>query len=105
MDKLCYNIVMDKNQEKTAARKKAVKEFMIGLAAAATGAGISFASYNSARPGGTYTVYTGMIALGVIYACKGLFGIIFPSGLKKSKEATKPAIIEQDEVADEKVES
>ena len=36
MDKLCYNIVMDKNQEKTAARKKAVKEFMIGLSLSVT---------------------------------------------------------------------
>lgn len=87
---------MDKNQEKSVARKKAVKEFAIGLAAAAAGAGISFVSYNSARPGGTYTVYTGIIAIGVIYACKGLFGMVFPLGLKKSKKVAEPALIEDD---------
>ncbi len=95
---------MDKNQEKTAARKKAIKEFAIGLAAAALGAGVSIASYNSARPGGTYTVYTGVIALGVVYACKGLFGIIFPMGLKKSKKAAEPAIVEKTDESDEKAE-
>lgn len=94
----------NQNQAKTAARKKAVKEFVIGLAAAALGAGVSFASYSSARPGGTYTVYTGVIALGVIYACKGLFGIIFPMGLKKSKEAAEPAVVEKSETEDEKAE-
>lgn len=87
---------MDKNNDKTAARKKAVKEFAIGLAAAALGAGISIISYNTARPGETYTVYTGIIVLGVVYACKGAFGLIFPLGLKKSKdEAVKPAVADE----------
>lgn len=85
---------MDKNNDKATARKKAVKEFAIGLAAAALGAGISFASYSSAKPGGTYTVYTGVIVLGVVYACKGLFGLVFPMGLKKSKEE-QPAVAEK----------
>lgn len=90
---------MDKNNDKATARKKAVKEFAIGLAAAILGAGISFASYNSARPGETYTVYTGVIVLGVIYACKGAFGLVFPMGLKKSKEE-QPAVAENAEKSD-----
>lgn len=87
---------MEKNQVKTAARKKAAKEFIIGLAVAILGAGISFASYSTARAGETYTVYTGIIVLGAIYACKGLFGLVFPMGLKKSKEATELAVVEAD---------
>ena len=92
------------NNSKAAGRKKALKEFLIGVAVAAAGGIATAASYNAAassRTGGTYTVYTGLIALGVVYAVKGLWGIVFPLGLrgdKKIDEASAPATVEKDEV-------
>lgn len=75
---------------KKAARKKALKELLIGLGVAALGALISWGSYSSAKPGGRYTVYTGIIVLGVIYAGKGAWGLIFPFGLRGDKAPLAP---------------
>lgn len=97
--KICYNTYMSNN--KVAGRKKALKEFLIGAAVAAAGGIATAVSYNSARPGGSYTVYTGLIALGIVYAIKGLWGIIFPLGLRGDKKidnkAAAPAVAEKDE--------
>lgn len=72
-------------------RKRAIKELIIGAVVAACAGMISYASYNAAatsRTGGTYTVYTGAIALGVVYAIKGGFTLLFPNlVLKWSKKA------------------
>lgn len=71
--------------DKNVARKRALKEFAIGAAVAAVGGIISVISYNTAASnprGGTYTVYYGLIVVGAVYAIKGLYGLIFPLGLK-----------------------
>ena len=92
---------MSNNSNKAAGRKKALKEFLIGAAIAAAGGIATAVSYNSARPGGTYTVYTGLIALGVVYAVIGLWGLIFPLGIRGDKKidnkAAEPAVVEKDE--------
>ncbi len=88
------------NQEKSSntitkesLRKRATKEFIIGLVVAIIAGAISYASYDAAASsatGGTYTVYTGAIALGVIYAVKGGFTLLFPSTvLKWSNKSNK----------------
>lgn len=74
-------------KDKASIRKRGIKELIAGVAIAAVGAIASIASYESARAGETYTVYTGIIALGVVYGCKGLFDIAFPMGFKKSKDS------------------
>lgn len=74
-----------KNNDKTTARKRALKEFAIGVVAAAVASTVSIISYTNAASnpsGGTYTVYYGFIAFGVVYAIKGLYGLIFPMGIK-----------------------
>lgn len=76
--------------DKASARKRGIKELLAGVALAAVGGIATAASYNSARPGETYTVYTGVIALGVVYACIGLWHVASPKVAKKEQqEATK----------------
>ncbi len=79
--------------DKTNLRKRALREFLIGLVVAAFAGFISYSSYNAAatsRTGGTYTIYTGAIALGVVYAIKGGFTLLFPNlVLKWSKKSAK----------------
>lgn len=83
------------NNAKTEGRKKALKEFLIGAGVAIAGGVITAISYNNAKPGESYTVYTGIIALGVVYAVHGLYKMAFPLGLKKSKNAEEPAVAEK----------
>lgn len=59
-------------------RKKGLINLGIGLAIAAVGALISFISYNNAKPGETYTVYTGIIVIGIIDAICGLYYLVNP---------------------------
>ena len=73
-----------KVQDKASVRKRGIKELLIGVAIAAVGGLASYASYSSARAGETYTVYTGVIAIGIVYALKGAFDLAFPTGFKKS---------------------
>lgn len=75
------------NQDKIAGRKKALKEFLIGVAVAIVGGIATAVSYNSAKPGGSYTVYTGLIALGIVYAAIGLWRLAFPLGLRGNKKS------------------
>lgn len=92
---------MSNSKDKTTARKKALKEFLIGAGVAAAGGIATAVSYNSARPGGTYTVYTGIIALGAVYAVIGLWGLIFPLGIRGNKKidtkSAEPAMADKDE--------
>lgn len=83
------------NASKAAARKKAVKELLIGLGVAAAGGAISYISFSTTKPGQRYHVYTGMIALGALYAIHGLYRVVFPLGLKKVDETEHPATEEQ----------
>lgn len=87
--------------DKASVRKRGVIELLIGIAIAAAG-GI-FISYNTARPGERYTVYTGIIAIGIVYAFKGLFDIAFPKVPKNvDKEAAKePEAVETGTVKEE----
>lgn len=71
-----------KVQDKASVRKRGIKELLIGAAIAAVGGLASYASYSSARAGETYTVYTGVIAIGIVYALKGAFDLAFPTGFK-----------------------
>lgn len=69
------------------ARKRGIKNLCIGLAIAAAGLIFTGLSYSNAKPGGTYTVYTGVIAIGVIDAFVGLYYIINPkAALPKDKK-------------------
>ena len=70
-----------------AGRKKGLINLGIGTAIAAVGALVSYASYSNAKPGQTYTVYTGVIAVGVIDAICGLYYLINPKAtLPKDKK-------------------
>lgn len=91
-------------QDKASVRKRGIKELIGGVVIAAVGGIASAASYNIAASnprGGSYTVYTGIIALGVIYAIKGLYDIAFPSGFGKKDSADEPIEVAKD--TDEKV--
>lgn len=69
------------------ARKRGIKNLIIGLAIAAVGGIISLISYNNARPGERYTIYTGIIAIGIVDACVGLYYLINPkAALPKDKK-------------------
>lgn len=78
---------MSKEVSKAKARKNGIIEFAVGAGVAALGGIMSYVSYNNAGPGETYTVYTGFIALGIVYAVKGLIDIAFPNAFKKNKKA------------------
>ncbi len=88
--KICYNAGMSKT-DKASVRKRGIKEILGGVAIAAVGGIISAISYNSAKPGESYTVYTGIIALGVVYAFKGLYDVAFPAGFGKAKKDAEAA--------------
>lgn len=68
------------------ARRKGLTNLSVGLAIAAVGGIISLISYNTAKPGERYTIYTGIIAIGVIDALCGLYYLINPkAALPKDK--------------------
>lgn len=89
--------------DKASVRKRGAIELLIGVAVAAAGGILTAISYNAARPGERYTVYTGVIAIGVVYAFKGLFDIAFPKVPKDTdQEAVKDTkAIEPDTVKEE----
>lgn len=69
------------------ARKRGIKNLCIGAAIAVAGLIFTGISYSNARPGGKYTIYTGLIAIGVIDALVGLYYIINPkAALPKDKK-------------------
>lgn len=69
------------------ARKRGLKNLGIGAAIAIAGLIFTAISYSNAKPGGTYTVYTGIIAIGVIDAVVGLYYLINPkAALPKDKK-------------------
>lgn len=78
---------MSKEVSKAKTRKNGIIEFAVGAGVAALGGIMSYVSYSSAKAGETYTVYTGFIALGVVYAVKGLIDIALPNAFKKNKKA------------------
>lgn len=90
---------------KADVRKRGIKELIGGVVIAAVGGIATAASYNMAKAGETYTVYTGIIVLGVIYAFKGIYDIAFPAGFGKkdvineSVESAKDS--EKEEVKEE----
>lgn len=70
-----------------SARKKGLTNLFIGLGIAALGGILSLVSYNTAKPGERYTVYTGFIAVGIIDALIGLYYLINPkAALPKDKK-------------------
>ncbi len=70
-----------------AGRKKGIINLCIGAGIAIVGGLLSLASYNNARPGESYTVYTGIIAVGVIDAVCGIYYIVNPKAtLPKDKK-------------------
>ena len=83
--------------DKTSVRKRGIKEILAGVAIAAVGGIVSAISYNTAKPGESYTVYTGIIALGVVYAFKGIYDVVFPAGLGKAKNGIESADEEKTE--------
>ena len=80
------NTVLTTDQLK-AGRKKGILNLALGAAIALVGAGMSYASYSNARPGERYTIYTGLIVIGVIDAICGLYYLINPKAtLPKNKK-------------------
>ena len=85
--------------DKASIRKRGTKEILAGVAIAAVGGIVSAISYNTAKAGESYTVYTGVIALGIVYAFKGVYDVAFPAGLGKSKKGIDATQDEKPEVA------
>lgn len=68
------------------ARKKGLVNLLVGAGIAALGGILSFVSYNNAKPGESYTIYTGIIVIGIIDAICGIYYLIRPSAaLPKDK--------------------
>lgn len=91
-------------KSKADMRKRGIKELIGGAVIAAVGGLASMASYNMAKNGETYTVYTGIIALGAVYAIYGIIHIVFPAGFGKAKKDAEPVEAETssaDEVKEE----
>ena len=77
----------EKSELLKAGRKKGLTNLGIGAAIAIVGILLSVASYNSAKAGETYTVYTGIIVVGIIDALCGLYYLINPKAtLPKDKK-------------------
>ena len=91
------------SKDKASVRKRGIKELIGGIVVAGAGGLATMASYNIAKPGESYTVYTGIIALGVIYAFKGLYDIAFPSGFGKSNKNIDAAEITEESSKDDTV--
>ncbi len=92
-----------KSVDTKTVRKQSLISCGGGVLLLAIGAGASMISYDSAKPGGTYTVYTGAIVLGVWFILRGLFGLIYPTFF--IKRAEKRAVVESHEVTEEKPEA
>lgn len=72
------------------ARKKGFTNLGIGLGIAALGGILSLVSYNTAKPGETYTVYTGLIVVGIIDALCGVYYLVNPkAALPKDQRKNK----------------
>lgn len=78
IERLNTTVANDNINELKAARKKGFINLGIGLAIAAVGGILSLVSYNNAKPGEKYTIYTGIIAIGAVDACVGLWYVINP---------------------------
>jgi hypothetical protein len=61
---------------KAGYRAKGLKTMVIGIAMAALGGIITAISYSSARGGGRYFIFTGLILFGVVYFFIGLFNTL-----------------------------
>jgi len=84
VEQLNVAVATDNSNKIKAARKSGFINLGLGLAIAAVGGILSLVSYNNAKPGEKYTIYTGIIAIGVVDAGIGLWYIINPkSGTKK----------------------
>jgi len=57
-------------------RSKGLRTMLIGVATAALGTVVTLASYQSARSGGTFLIFTGLIVFGVVYFIVGLINAI-----------------------------
>lgn len=80
------NTILTADQLK-AGRKKGIVNLAIGAGIAILGGLMSYASYSNARPGEKYTIYTGLIVIGVVDAVCGLYYLINPKAtLPKNKK-------------------
>lgn len=101
IEKVCYHKGMSKElTDKASVRKRGIKELIGGIVVAAIGGIVSFMSYSTAKVGERYHIYTGVIALGVVYAIKGLIDIAVPAGFGK-KGADKTVTANTTETAKE----
>lgn len=93
----------NQNSKKVVDAKAVRKQSLIcgggGIVMLAIGAGATALSYDNAKPGGTYTVYTGIIVLGAWFLIKGILGLVYPQFFVKRAE--KRAVIDAHEVATE----
>lgn len=72
-----------------SARKKGLTNLLLGLGIAAVGGILSLISYHNAKAGESYTVYTGIIAIGVVDACIGIYYLINPKAALPKDERKK----------------
>ena len=66
-------------------RSKAAGLVVRGIIEAVIGGAITAASYNAASPGGTYTIFGGLIVFGIWNFFKGLYYLANPKALLKKK--------------------
>lgn len=91
LDEIAAEYALVENVTKTVvvkeARKRGLRNLGIGAAIAIAGLILTAISYNNAKPGERYTVYTGIIAIGVVDALIGLYYLINPkAALPKDKK-------------------
>lgn len=72
------------------ARKRGLTNLGVGAAIAIVGLILTYLSYSNTRPGERYTIYTGLIAIGIVDAVIGLYYLINPkAALPKDKKKKK----------------
>jgi predicted nucleic acid-binding Zn ribbon protein len=66
----------------TNRRVKGLRTMFIGLVSAALGGILTISSFKSAKPGGVFFIFTGLLVFGVVYTFIGLFNFIFAKDIK-----------------------
>ncbi len=70
-------VVSEPSNQRNTARSYGLIQFLVGLGMVAVGGLITLFSYNSARPGGNYTVMFGLIGFGIFSIFVGLVRAIY----------------------------
>ncbi len=79
-------VLREMQEDEKAIKADARKSIIIGMLLLVLGVGASFIGFLLAKPGGTYTVYTGAMVVGAIGAVKGLISFFTLHGRLKKYE-------------------